>query len=116
VVSRTAKRLVLPAALVVTTFVSASSCKYDPSREEYCVDIENRTDCDSVEGCGWSDEYDECVNTCFLEQTQAECEAIDRCFWEAEGGGSEMGGSEMGGSETGGSETGGDGSCHEPFS
>jgi hypothetical protein len=104
--SRTAKRLVLPAALVVTTYVSASSCKYDPSKEEYCGDIESRADCDSVDGCGWSDEFDECVNTCFLIQTQEECEAIERCFWDVDGGGS----------ETGGTETGGGGSCHEPFS
>jgi hypothetical protein len=105
---RTAKRLVLPAALAVTTYVSATSCKYDPSKEEYCEDIVSRSDCESVEGCGWSEDYDECVNTCFMIQTQAECEAIDRCFWEAEGGGS--------GSETGETETGGGGSCHEPFS
>lgn len=105
----TAKRLVLPAALLVTTFVSASSCKYDPSREEYCADIESQADCDSVDGCGWSTEYDECINTCYLNETQAECEAIDRCVWFPGGGGSETG------SETGGTETGGGGSCEEPF-
>lgn len=105
--SRTAKRLVLPAALVVTTFVvSASSCKYDPSREEYCADVESQADCDSVAGCGWSTEFDECINTCYLNETQAECEAIDRCVWFPDGGGS----------ETGGTETGGVGSCEEPFS
>jgi hypothetical protein len=98
-------RLVLPAALLVTTFVSASSCKYDPSREEYCGDIEEQADCESVAGCGWSTEYDECINTCHLNESQADCEAIDRCVWEAE----------TGGGETGGTETGGDGQCHEPF-
>jgi hypothetical protein len=91
--------------LVVTTFVSAGSCKYDPSKEDYCEDIEHQADCDSVAGCGWSTQYDECLNTCFMIETQAECEAIDRCEWE-------LGGN----SETGGTETGGGGSCHEPFS
>jgi hypothetical protein len=103
---RTAKRLVLPAVLVVTTFVSASSCKYDPSREEYCADIESQADCDSVDGCGWNIEFGSCNNTCYLNEAQAECEAIDRCVWFPEGGGT----------ETGGTETGGDGSCEEPFS
>lgn len=107
---RTPRRLVLPAVLVVTTFVSAGSCKYDPSREEYCADIESQADCDSVAGCGWSIEYGVCNNTCYLNETQAECEAIDRCVWFSEGGGSGMG------SETGGTETGGSGSCEEPFS
>jgi hypothetical protein len=104
--NKLAPRLVLPAVLIVTTFVSAGSCKYDPSREEYCADIETQADCDSVAGCGWSTEYDECTNTCYLNETQAECEAIDRCVWFPEGGGS----------ETGGTETGGGGSCEEPFS
>jgi hypothetical protein len=105
--SRTVKRLVLPAALVVTTFVSANSCKH---RHEYCADIENQADCDSVDYCGWNAEYGVCSNTCYLNETQAECEAIDSCEWFAEGGGS------GGGTETGGTETGGGGSCEEPFS
>lgn len=88
----------------MSTYVSATSCKYDPSREEYCADIETKADCETVEGCGWSEDYDECVNTCFMIQTQEECEAIERCVWDPTGG-----------SETGGSETSGGGSCHEPF-
>jgi hypothetical protein len=108
---RAVPRLVLPAALLVTTFVSASSCKYDPSREEYCADIERQADCDSVAGCGWSIEYGVCNDTCYLNETQAECEAIDRCVWYPDGGGSGPGES-----ETGGTETGGDGSCEPPFS
>jgi hypothetical protein len=106
--SRTVKRLVLPAALVVTTFVSANSCKHEP---DYCVDIENQADCDSAEGCGWSTEYDVCNNTCYLVETQAECDALDRCEWYPDGAPSESGGT-----ETGGTETGGDGGCGEPFS
>lgn len=105
-VSRTANRLVLPAALVVTTFVSASSCKYDPSREDYCGDIEKQADCDSVDGCGWNMEFGFCSDTCHLNETQAECEAIDRCVWFPDGAGS----------GTGGTETGGVGSCEPPFS
>lgn len=105
--SRTAKRLVLPAALVVSTYVSATSCNFGPNRD--CEDIAIRKKCDATEGCGWSEDFDECVSTCFTYQTQAECEAVERCFWEP-GGGS---GPE---SDTGGSETGEDGSCHAPFS
>jgi hypothetical protein len=106
--SRTVKQLVLPVTLVVTTFVSANSCKSDPSREEYCADIEGQADCDSVEGCGWNTEYGTCDSTCYLNETQAECEAIDRCEWYPDGGGS--------GAETGGTETAGGGSCEPPFS
>lgn len=104
--SRTVKRLVLPAALVVSTYVSAASCN---GREQYCEDIALRKNCESTEGCGWSEDYNECVNTCFLFQTQSECEAVERCFWEADGGSGPE-------SETGGTETGEGGSCHAPFS
>jgi hypothetical protein len=106
--SRTVKRLILPAALVVTTFVSAGSCKHQP---DYCVDIENQADCDSADGCAWSTEDDVCINTCHLNETQAECEAIDRCEWYPEGAPSESGGT-----DTGGTETGDEGGCGEPFS
>jgi hypothetical protein len=108
--SRTAKRLVLPAVLVVSTFVSATSCN-DPSKEEHCADIEKQSVCESAEGCGWDMEHGWCHSTCDLYETQAECDAIDRCQWF-----SYNGGSETGGSETGGTETGGDGSCEPPFS
>jgi hypothetical protein len=100
---RTAKRLVLPAALFVTTFVSASSCTN--LNKEDCADIEKQSDCDSQDGCGWNTEFGWCSSTCHLEQTQAECEAIDRCVWFAGGSGT----------DTGGTETGGGGSCEPPF-
>ncbi len=99
---RIVKRLVLPAALVVTTFVSANACKYDPSAEEYCIDIETKSDCNSAAGCGWSDQDGLCLNICDQIETQMECEAIDRCVWDLEG-------------DTGGTDTGGGGACHEPF-
>jgi hypothetical protein len=107
---RTAKRLVLPAVLIVTTYVSATSCKYDPSREEHCADIEGQADCDSVEGCAWDTEFGSCSETCHLNETQAECEAIDRCVWYPDGGPGSAG------TETGGTETGGAASCEPPFS
>lgn len=99
---RIAKRLILPATLVVTTFISASSCK---NYQEYCVDIENMSDCDTAEGCGWNEQFNTCANICHEVQTQADCEALERCEW-SEGYGTEG---------DSGTDTGGGESCHEPF-
>jgi hypothetical protein len=102
--TRTVKRLVLPATLVVTAFISASSCK-GFQEETYCIDIENQADCDDAEGCGWSEDLDECTNICGEIDNQADCEALDRCDWSE--------GLDDDGTD---SETGGGESCHEPFS
>lgn len=95
--TRTAKRLILPATLAITTFISANSCKHD---EEYCADIEDMADCDAEDGCGWSVPLVECVNTCSEFQMQDECEAVERCEWSED----------ISEGDTGATE-----SCHEPF-
>ena len=93
------KKLTLPAALVVATFLLGASCKDNPSEEEYCEDIADMAVCDAEAGCGWSEEFGECINTCTLIMTQSECVAADRCTWEQS-------------TET---DTGDPGGCHEPF-
>lgn len=94
--------------LAVTTFASAAACN-DPSSEQYCADIETMADCERAEGCGWSADYDECVNTCAEITVQAECEAIDRCFWYPDGQ------PDGGSGDTGGDPDAPVGTCGEPF-
>jgi hypothetical protein len=99
------ERLVLPAALVVTTIVvGAGSCKSSTSNGDdegshvtYCVDIESMAACNDAAACAWNDAAGECENTCHEITVEAECVALDRCEWSiAEG--------------SGGGET-----CHEVF-
>ncbi|PRQ09080.1 hypothetical protein [Enhygromyxa salina] len=96
--TRATKRLLLPATLAITTFISASSCK---NFEEYCVDIETEAKC--KDGCGWNEATGTCHNTCHEIPDQADCEALERCEWSE------------GLDETDTGETGGGESCHEPF-
>lgn len=93
-------KLVLPAALVVTTFASANGCL--DRTPDYCVDIENKSKCESEAGCGWDEQNGECANICYQIEDQQECEAIERCEWNPEFGT---------GDETGGEVS----SCGEPF-
>ena len=96
-------KLVLPLALVVTTFASANACERTP---EHCVDIEKQSKCESAPGCEWDAEYGWCSSSCFKIEDQQECEAIERCVWDPELAETD--------GETGG-ETGGETACHEPF-
>lgn len=103
-------KLVLPAALIVSTMLSVSACKdeltdgdsesSDDSPSNYCADIETMDVCDSEPGCGWDPQSEDCINTCFMITDEVECRSIDRCQWNP-----------LGGSETGE----GAGACEEPF-
>ena len=103
-----AKRLVLPATLAVSTFVSANACNGPLSEPDYCVDIEAESKCNAAEGCQWSDEFEHCINICSEIETQEECEALSRCVWYPDG--DPFG--DSGGSDTGGAN---DPACGEPF-
>ena len=91
--------LVLPAALVVTTFSLAASCQHT---QEYCVDIDKKSVCDSAEGCAWNDAEGLCENVCDEITDQAACEDIKRCEWSPP---------IEGDTDTSGNEA----TCHEPF-
>lgn len=96
--STTIFKLVLPAALAVTTFALGSACR---DEQEYCVDIESKSKCESAAGCAWDSDTGLCQNICSEIEDEMECKAIERCEWSASG-------------ESGESDTGGAG-CHEPF-
>lgn len=102
-------KLVLPAALIVSTMLNVGACNNAPAEGEssddspsnYCADIETMDVCDSEPGCGWDPQSNDCINTCFMIADEVECRSIDRCQWNP-----------LGGSETG---EGGAGACEEPF-
>lgn len=112
---------VLPVTLAVSTFLSASACKDTPSAEasddsaestpDYCVDIESMASCDAALGCGWDQQLDVCINTCFMIDDEEECRAIDRCQWNP----LSTDGSGSGGTDGSGTEDDGPGACEEPF-
>jgi hypothetical protein len=107
---RTSK-LILPAALVVTTFVMTGACTSDPedgasdSQADapddssgdtaadttdggvtYCIELfDDMSACEAEADCVWSDEFNECVHICTLITTQVECEANDSCVWDPAG-------------------------------
>ena len=100
-----ARRLVLPAALAVSTFASANACNGPLSEPDYCIDISSEAKCNQADACRWNDQFSECMNTCSEIEAQEECEAISRCEWYPDG-------DPFGGTDTGGSS---DPVCGEPF-
>ncbi|HLT35660.1 MAG TPA: hypothetical protein VK034_05225 [Enhygromyxa sp.] len=95
-------KLVLPAALVVTTFASAGACQEHTPR--HCGDIVTKLKCNSEPGCEWNQQDHDCQSVCFQIEDQQQCEDIERCIWDPSGGTSD------------GEETDGDpGICTEPF-
>jgi hypothetical protein len=89
-------KFVLPATLVVSTFVSANACK---DEHVYCDDIGRQKKCESESICQWNEADGSCGSACYALDNQEDCDAIG-CLWESEGG-----------SETGGAV----GFCSEPF-
>jgi hypothetical protein len=85
------ERLVLPAALAVTTIIGvAGSCKSTESESDegssgptYCVDIEDMAACNDAAACGWNDADGLCENRCHEVLVEAECAALERCEWSA---------------------------------
>lgn len=76
-----ALKLVLPTALVVTTFLGAGACR--DQGHHYCEDIETEPKCNAEPGCGWDQQNGECTNSCSQIEDKQECEKIERCTWEA---------------------------------
>lgn len=92
-----ARRLILPATLAVTTLATTAflAC-LNPNDESYCGDINKKERCERADHCGWDEEQGLCVNTCHENTDMAACEAIEFCEWRAGGGSGE---SESGGDE-----------------
>ena len=80
-----ARRLVLPATLAVSTFVSAQACNGPLGGPDYCIDINSTDKCNKAEGCRWNEMFSECQNICYEIETQEECEALSRCAWYPDG-------------------------------
>lgn len=106
--SRTARRLILPATLAVTTFIAANACQREP---EFCVDIESQKTCESAEGCAWLEDAGLCENACGEIQTEEACEATERCAWYPDGQSSTGTGTGTGGEDPDGNP----GECGPPF-
>jgi hypothetical protein len=88
-------KFVLPATLVVSTFVSASACRDEHAI--YCDDIGRQKKCESESVCLWNEANGSCGSVCPTLDNQEDCDAVG-CLWESEG-------------ETGGAT----GFCSEPF-